>query len=197
MAKLLSNKADAYKPSTVKERAVVAMATQIAREVGLDLFKWEIGVHGGTRSLGQCVIQYQGWANKVTRAAIHISRNVIRRLDVADPRINEIVRHEIAHALAFDETGRLAHCKTWAAWCDRLGIPANRSISASDLTCKVAVARKAKKEAIGSKWVLVFQDEVLRKYDRKPSSVAKNINTLYVTGRRTETIGKLRLIQQR
>lgn len=90
----------------------------------------------------------------------------------------QTILHEIAHALAGPGTG---HGKYWRMVAREIGVRAPRSTRAPSAPTEIK-----------PRWVMVFQNEIVKGYHRKPGqSTFNSLHTIYVRGRKRETIGKL------
>lgn len=180
-----------YDPKTTRERQVAALIESYAVKHGLRLSEWKIGCHNGTRSMGLCQLSVDRITGK-RKGHILVSRNMIRQAKLECPILFEVCMHELAHALAYQETGILAHDEAWALWCSKLGIPARRVVPEHDIQNK---AVKCEKHASRRPtWLLVHEGKVVKEYFRYPSKVAKNLPWMYLKSNKTATFGKLQLI---
>lgn len=91
--------------------------------------------------------------------------------------VTDTILHEIAHAIA----GSAAkHGPEWKKVAVRLGA--------------IPKATKAVKERPPYSWLVLFGDEIVYGYYRKPSQkTIEGIANMYIPGRKEETLGKLRI----
>lgn len=182
-----------YEPKNLRETRLVFKMRSIAAKHGLDISKWEFGFFGGTKALGLCR-EYYCVRQQRMRYYVLISRTLLAKHRDDAAVLNEVICHEIAHALGAQDTGRIAHCKTWAAWCKVLGVPARLSIPGIELetTCPKAKRREAR----GGKWAVMYGDEVIKTYARKTVQLEARVPRLALKGV-PGSQGKLRLVQLR
>jgi len=133
----------------------------------------EHGIEGYTielsnkkRSLGTCY---------PISKRIEISRHYLKAEGGLTGNVKDTIRHEIAHAMAWDRFQSMGHGVRWKQCAKILG--AN------------PVAR-SKVIAIPHNWELRFGKEVIGKFYRKPT---KDYSACYIVGQREETQGRLTL----
>ena len=99
--------------------------------------------------------------------------------------VTNTILHEIAHALAgpFEK-----HGPRWKQIARSLGL---KNPTASTTSSAMPTERKSM-----YKWALMFGDEMVRGFHRKPGArMFQDIGELYVRGRKAETFGKLRIVK--
>lgn len=126
---------------------------------------WSFAWHNKRRSFGTC--HYR-------RATIYLSR-VLTETE-PEEQVRDTILHEIAHAM----TPGHKHGFVWKMKCCQIGCSGQvRSVP----TVKPPYT-----------WVLMFGDEVVTGYYRKPARVMRNVRRMFVPGRKAETLGNLRLV---
>lgn len=97
--------------------------------------------------------------------------------------IHETIIHEIAHAIAGYEA---KHGETWRTVYRGLGGSGNRCSSDNASV------------NISHKWELRYGEELVKRYFRKPNqSTFNRLKHTWLTGRKEETYGKLKIVQVR
>ena len=81
---------------------------------------WTFRFDGARRRLGLCLWEKGGQPVKT----ISLSRHLAAREGWA--LMEDVARHEVAHALDFETRGRSAHDRTWKAWARRCGADPTR-----------------------------------------------------------------------
>lgn len=98
----------------------------------------------------------------------------------------DTILHEIAHALAFKD-GHTGHGHIWKQHAIALG-------ATPSATARTGIKRHQIKEPL---YKLMFNDEVIHGYYRKPSAnIYNKLPYMYATGRKYETMGKLYIVGQ-
>lgn len=101
---------------------------------GLEEFGWSFSLDHARRRLGSCK-----WRDRGRRKLITVSRHYAGILGVAhrDARglvvIDDVIRHEIAHAIDFETRGRSDHSSVWKAICRRVKADPTRLYETSAL----------------------------------------------------------------
>jgi hypothetical protein len=147
------------------------LANQLLDEHNLTKEGWSFKWNNSKRNFGLC---------RYSSKTIELSR-VLSEHQTSD-QIKDTIVHEIAHAL----TPGSGHGQKWKLMAMKLGIEPNRLGSLSE------DGREAMKNH--APWVLVFGSEVIRTYYKKPTRTINKLSSLYLTGRKQETIGKLKVV---
>lgn len=133
---------------------------------------WSFQWNNRKRTFGICLY---------TRKTIELSRLMIANQSKAD--IRDTILHEIAHAL----TPGAQHGPEWKAMARRLGcVPKS--------TGRTTEKTRQKLNTVAP-WAMMYQDEVIRVFHKRPTRTIQKLPHLYLTGRRDETIGKLRIVR--
>ncbi|HIX20173.1 MAG TPA: SprT-like domain-containing protein [Candidatus Akkermansia intestinigallinarum] len=110
-------------------------------------------------------------------------------------RDRELIRrtllHELAHALCWQYLGCGGHGAEWRSCCAVLGIPDERST----VRCESFVPERLKRRP---RYALCLEgsSEILRYYRRRPRRLTPAyLSHCYLPGRRTESLGRLRLVE--
>ena len=115
-----------------------------------------------------------------TKRTIYLS--VILTKIVEEAIVLNTILHEIAHALVGPGHG---HGIVWKNKAKEVGCQPNSM-------CKRIITD----DELPPKWVLMFGDEIISRWMRKPNiNTILNVKTLYAKGRKAETLGKLRIIK--
>ncbi len=153
----------------------------------LGLCDWTFCWDKAKRRLGCC---------RPDKKAISLSEHFVRYyLEQGEPSlIQRVILHEIAHALAAVHHRARGHGIVWKHYCAELGIAGEKaSTRCDDFVRDVAVGSKKKQ----AKYALVIGDtgELVRHYYVKPRRSAAQWKNCYLPGRKSETLGKLKLIE--
>jgi len=130
-------------------------------------FKW----NNRKRSFGMC-----SYSDKTIQLSRIMTANQ-KREDIMDT-----ILHECAHALTPGDK----HGPAWRRMAHRLGCVPSSTGRASTET----------RERLNSvaPWVMMYNDEVIRVFHKRPTRTMQKLPTLYLRGRRTETRGRLRIV---
>ncbi|MDP0491083.1 MAG: SprT-like domain-containing protein [Verrucomicrobiota bacterium JB023] len=152
----------------------------------LDLLTTEMEAHG---------LLAAGWVPHLDRArkrfgyCSYSSRTISIRgpLTLLNERdeVHDTILHEIAHALAWIEHGMdCGHDARWKAICVRIGARPERCY------------RHGEVQQPAGNWILVHREtgEIFHHYHRRPR---RDPGTLYIRGRKDETLGKLTIVKNR
>lgn len=108
-----------------RARALRLMSTLGEQELGRPLqdFAWQFEFDRARRRLGSCRWTRRGDERKLITLSRHYA--VRMGLSYCDVRglsvIDDVIRHEIAHAIDFERRGRSDHGTAWKAICLRVG----------------------------------------------------------------------------
>lgn len=153
------------------------MNTTLARDLALSLMAhyqlsdWTFKFNRKKSSFGVCYFFEQ----RIELSSIIVQCNSIEE-------VRDTILHEIAHAVAFKLYNDTGHGIHWQEICKVIGAKPERFAGES------AVCIKPKHYMVNAE-----TGERLRAYHRLPNW-HKEIGTRFVTGKRIETIGKLRFI---
>lgn len=108
---------------TIAERALALMRELGAEHLGRPLqdLGWTFRFDGARRRLGLC----QWMRGRESVKSISLSRAISAREGWS--LMEDVARHEIAHALDFETRGHSAHDETWKAWARRCGADPTRA----------------------------------------------------------------------
>lgn len=145
---------------------------------------WDIVWDRAVKRLGCCVFNKRvlSFSRFFVEAYLGKDQELIRRT----------VLHELAHALAWERYRERGHGPAWRRACCELGIADERSICKCDDFTPPGLQKKPI-------YALCHADtgEVYRYYYRKPNYSDYRLRLNYIPGRRSNTLGKLRLIDLR
>ncbi len=114
----------------VRKRAVLLMQSLGEQELGASLHSrgWSFEFDRARRRLGSCRWSTRGRpAKKITLSGHYAARLGLSFRDARGlPVIEDVIRHEIAHAIDFERRGRSDHGRTWKAICKRVGADPTR-----------------------------------------------------------------------
>lgn len=153
------------------------MNTTLAKDLALalmskhNLHDWTFQWNQRKTAFGVC------YAN---RKQIHLSRPLVECNSVAE--VTDTILHEIAHALAYTLFRDISHGDTWKEICVAIGAKPERYATKDVATVK-------------PKYYMVNSEsgERLSSYHRLPKW-HNEVGLRFVTGKRKETIGKLKFI---
>lgn len=132
---------------------------------------WRFRWNNRKRAFGMC---------NYTDRTIELSR--IMTANQSHENILDTLLHECAHAL----TPGAGHGPEWRRMAVRMGCVPRSTGRASTET----------RERLNSvaPWAMMFNDEVIRVYHKRPTRTMQKLSTMYLRGRRTETYGQLRIV---
>lgn len=160
-------------PYTPEELKTLGYAENLAKSLirehlgVLFRFKW----NNRKSSFGLC---------DYTNRTIQLSR--IMTANQCKEQIRDTILHEIAHAL----TPGAGHGPAWKRKARELGcVPRS--------TGRVSAPGRERLNSIAP-WALMFNDELIRVYYKRPSRTMEKLDNMYMPGRMAETYGKLRIV---
>ncbi|MGN0835960.1 MAG: SprT-like domain-containing protein [Akkermansia sp.] len=157
----------------------VALYAQRCLEA-LELRGWQFAYDRAVRRLGCC---------RPAQRRISLSRAfTLHFLERDEALIKRTLRHELAHALAWERRHSRGHGRVWQSYCAALGIPDERATTACEDFAPPAARRRVR-------YVLCHRltGEVFRSYTRAPRRSAAAWSRCYIPHRRAETLGFLEL----
>ena len=132
--------------------------------------EWKFSWNNRKKSFGVCSYQ---------KKTIFLS--AFLTVEETEDSIDQTIRHEIAHALVGSGEG---HGPRWRQ--------AARLIGVRNPSAKKRCSLPENERRVVGKWVMVFKDEIVQQYHRKPGQKTfDEIQRYYVRGRKAETQGKL------
>ncbi len=157
----------------------VALYAQRCLEA-LQLRGWQFAYDRAVRRLGCC---------RPAQRRISLSRAfTLYYLPRDEALIERTLRHELAHALAWERRRSRGHGRVWQSYCAALGIPGERATSVCEDFAPASAPRKVR-------YLLCHRltGEVFRSYTRAPRRSAAAWSRCYIPHRRAETLGFLEL----
>ena len=147
-------------------------AAQLLEESGLSAKGWTFGWDNRSTSFGMC---------RYSIKKITLSR-VLTKHQKSDDVVDTLI-HEVAHALNPGD----GHGPAWKATCYKMGITPSR-VGTLNEGAKDELYKKAR-------WVMVDpNNKIVKYYMNRPTIAIRKLPTTYLSGRKEETIGKLRII---
>ena len=135
----------------------------------------------------------RGWVGRFDRARCRFGCCWMMRKEISlsyaltecndEAQVTDTIRHEIAHALAFERYGHgVGHDRRWKAIAAKLGARPQ------------ACTRRGEARQMPGKYYLVHRDtmEVFRAYQRRPRRT--DLSRVWIRGRKHDTLGKLVLV---
>ena len=163
-----------------REPAEVAAYAEHCLEAS-GLVGWSFGWDRAVRRLGCC-----SYAKK----CITLSRHYVAMYLERDPdMVRRTILHELAHALAMTHHRARGHGRVWQYYCAALGIAGEKA------SCKCDDFTPAHYRPRRTLYVLCHREtgEIFHRYKGTPRTSAQRVARMYITGRKEETLGKLRI----
>lgn len=110
----------------VRERAAHLMDVLARQELDASLQErgWTFAFDKAKRRLGAC----KGGTKQISLSAYFVALNGLEHRDEQGVQVVEdVIRHEIAHAIDFERRGRSDHSAAWKAICRRVGAEPSRT----------------------------------------------------------------------
>ncbi len=183
LAHLLPEQAEAFTNAV----AVATYAQNCLQALGLHdwTFQWD----KAKRRLGCCRPD-----RKEISLSIHFVAYYLQRDWEEQQLIQRVILHEIAHALAAEHHKARGHGTVWKHYCAELGIAGEKASTRCDAFVRdVKVGHRERQP----RYTLIIEDtgEVIRQYYVKPRRSVQQWKSCYIPGRKEETLGKLKVIE--
>ncbi len=120
-----------------RARAETLMTELGERELGVSLqsLGWDFRFDRARRRLGSCRWSTRRSPGKLITVSVHYAARLglSFRDDQGLAVIEDVIRHEIAHAVDFERRGRSDHGRAWKAICRRIGADPTRLYETTDI----------------------------------------------------------------
>lgn len=163
-------------PGDIEKYAVACL-----QSVGL--IEWSFAFDRAIRRLGCC---------KPAKFTITLSKHFVHKFLAENPElIRRTILHEVAHALAWQHKRISGHGSIWHQYCVLLGIPNERA------RCQCPDFAPESLRNRPDRYILCHCEtgEIFHRYKNRPRISPLRLKHCYITGRKSDTLGYLSIVQ--